>query len=47
MRTRGYGSHVPNPGPLAAGGHVMADSIRVTIIPTLTRSTSRHVYASP
>lgn len=40
MPTRGYGSHVPNPGPLAAGGHVMADSVRVTIIPTLTRSTS-------
>jgi hypothetical protein len=40
MPTRGYGSHVPNPGPLAAGGHVMADSIRVTIISILTRSTS-------
>ena len=46
MPTRGYGGHMPNPGSLAAGGHVIADSIRVTIIPTLTRSTSRHVYAS-
>jgi len=34
MPTRGYGSHVPNPGPLAAGGHVMADSVRVTSMPT-------------
>jgi hypothetical protein len=34
MPTRGYGSQVPNPGPLAAGGHVMADSIRVTSMPT-------------
>ena len=40
MPTCGYGSHVPNLGPLAAGGHVMADSVRVTIISTLTRSTS-------
>ena len=46
MPTCGYGGHMPNPGPLAAGGHVMADSVRVTISPTLTRSTSRHVYAS-
>ena len=34
MPTRGYGSHVPNPGPLAAGGHVMADSVRVTSMST-------------
>lgn len=40
MPTRGYGSHVPNPGPLAAGGHMLGDSVRVTIIPTLARSTS-------
>jgi hypothetical protein len=40
MPTRGYGSHVPNPGPLAAGGRVMAYAVRVTIIPTLTRSSS-------
>jgi hypothetical protein len=34
MPNRGYGGQVPSPGPLAAGGHVMADPVRVTSMPT-------------